>query len=162
MTSLSPFMSCPSFSSCSTNDCPLDPEAALHGGSHRSCPGEEACRAQRKTRERIAVEHGYPAAWGLTAKESSRDARRAAGQARWLALPTEERERRLAGLRQARERRRAPLAAERAGSLILRDLEHRLAEGAISPLPDAVRCSNPVTEAVHGVDSGVLERRAAR
>lgn len=88
-------MSCPRFEACSCNECPLDPLAAMHGGSHQHLEGEEQCRARRSSRERIAVAHGLPAAWALLPRERANDARR-----EWFAaLPAEERERRADALR---------------------------------------------------------------
>ena len=92
---------CPRFFDCSCNDCPLDPDAALHGGRRFALKGEERCRAQRASREAIAMAHGHPAAWGLLPREVRRDRRRAA----WLALPEDERQRRLAVLRPFRTAR---------------------------------------------------------
>jgi hypothetical protein len=88
------FRSCPRFGACCANDCPLDPAAALHGGPRHHEPDEEACRASRRTRERVATAHGLPARFALLRHERERDARRA----RWEALPLEEQERRTAGL----------------------------------------------------------------
>jgi hypothetical protein len=89
-----PFMSCPRYQSCSANDCPLDPEAAMHGGRHAALPGEEVCRASRRVRERVAAAHGLPVGFALLPRERARDGRRAA----WLALPAAVREQRAAGL----------------------------------------------------------------
>ena len=91
-----PFESCPQFESCSVNDCPLDPAAELHGGSHfsRKDDPETRCKAHRKSRERVAIAFGYAPDWARTRREVRRDAKRAA----WLALPLEERERRLKAL----------------------------------------------------------------
>lgn len=90
---LQPFEKCPQFESCSCNDCPLDPLAALHGGGRLSLPDDkrQECVATRATREAIAVACGYPVAWGWLAKE----ARRERARVRWLALPAEERQRRI-------------------------------------------------------------------
>lgn len=94
MSTLRAFESCPRFQSCNANDCPLDPDAALHGGRRSSLPGEEPCRAQRVVRERIASAHGLAAGFPLLSLERERDARRA----RWRALSPDVRARRAAGL----------------------------------------------------------------
>jgi hypothetical protein len=86
--------SCPRFSSCACNECPLDPLAAMHGGTRHVLENEEPCRARRATREAIAAKHGLPAGYALLPDEREHDAR----QARWEALPAEEQERRKAGL----------------------------------------------------------------
>ncbi|MCD6359270.1 MAG: hypothetical protein J7M38_00310, partial [Armatimonadetes bacterium] len=44
---------CPQWDTCSTPDCPLDPEYLQRGHSFE---GEEKCRAQRPTRLRIVEE----------------------------------------------------------------------------------------------------------
>jgi hypothetical protein len=90
-----PYLSCPRFECCSANDCPLDPESAMHGGPRQSVLGEETCRAHRAVRERVAAAHGLPLGFALLPHERERDAHRA----RWMALPPEVRERRTAGLR---------------------------------------------------------------
>jgi hypothetical protein len=92
-----PFESCPRFEGCSCNVCPLDPLAALHGGPRLALAGEEPCRVSRDARERVAVAHGYPPAWGWLPKEQRREKRRAA----WAALPPEERVRRADAARAA-------------------------------------------------------------
>lgn len=77
---MTPYQECPRYDSCSCNVCPLDPEAA----ARIALPGEEACRAQRTTREAIAAR--YPALIpmrGLLPREIRRDARKAA----WNDLP---------------------------------------------------------------------------
>jgi hypothetical protein len=94
VSAAAPFMSCHRYGYCSANDCPLDPDAAMHGGRHQAEPGEEMCRASRCTRERVATAHGLPAGFALFPRERERDARRA----RWEALPLEEQKRRAAGL----------------------------------------------------------------
>jgi hypothetical protein len=94
MAVLPAFMSCPHYHSCSANDCPLDPDAAMHGGRRFSLPGEEVCRARRRVRERVAAGAGLPPGFALLLHERVRAARRAA----WKALPAEERKRRAAGL----------------------------------------------------------------
>jgi hypothetical protein len=88
------FESCPSFAGCSCNDCPLDPASATHGGRRFALGGEEACRATKASRERVAVTHGLLASWGWTARELEAEARRS----RWLNVPDVERARRVAGL----------------------------------------------------------------
>jgi hypothetical protein len=97
-----PFEACPQFDACSVNDCPLDPAAELHGGSHfsRKDDPETRCRAHRSTRESVAVAFGYSRDWARTHREVRRDAKRAA----WLALPLEERESRLKKLEAARDK----------------------------------------------------------
>jgi hypothetical protein len=92
-----PFRSCPRFSDCSCNDCPLDPDAALHGGPRKARPGEMRCRATRSTRERIAMAHGYDQQWALLPGEDRPRGRRAG----WINMAPEARARRLAGLTRA-------------------------------------------------------------
>lgn len=87
-----PFYECPSYPICSAPVCPLDPNM----NQHFRLDTEEECRSSRPTRERIAAKYpGLLPTNGLKPKEVNRDKRRAA----FLALPVEERERRLAKLK---------------------------------------------------------------
>jgi hypothetical protein len=92
-----PLRFCPRFDACSANDCPLDPNAALHGGPCAALAGEMRCRATRSVRERIALAHGYDRHWALLPGEE-RPAGRRAG---WAGMTPDARARRLAGLRKA-------------------------------------------------------------
>ncbi len=93
-----PMYKCTKFNECSCNVCPLDPDMA----QMRALPGEERCRARRRTRAAIAAEYpGLLPTGGLTRAEVNGDRRRAA----WLALPAEERERRLSILATSRAKR---------------------------------------------------------
>lgn len=87
-----PFQTCPSFSSCACNNCPLDPSSALRGGTRTAVEGEEPCPANRATRERIAVENGIDPALVLLPRERRRDVARKA----WENLPPQVRDRVLA------------------------------------------------------------------
>jgi hypothetical protein len=89
-----PYRDCPQYDRCSCNDCPLDPRSATHGGDRVALEGEDPCSAQRKTREKVAMQHGYPAEWARLKRELKADGKRAA----WMALPEEERARRMARL----------------------------------------------------------------
>lgn len=79
---MKPYEECPQFDSCSCNACPLDP-AGLH-----ALPGEEPCRATRRTRVAIAERYGMA---GLTQREIVRDQRRAKAKARFEAMTPEQR-----------------------------------------------------------------------
>jgi hypothetical protein len=48
-----PYRECPSFEVCSCNVCPLDPNYELRA----RLPGEETCRAQKRTRVRIGSKY---------------------------------------------------------------------------------------------------------
>lgn len=86
---------CPKFNECSCNVCPLDTDMA----QMRALPGEDRCRARRSSRVAVAAQYpGLLPTGGLTRAEVSGDRRRAA----WLALPLEEREKRLSRLAAAR------------------------------------------------------------
>jgi hypothetical protein len=91
---MTPYIQCPSYQSCACNDCPLDPDAGLHGGPHRAVHGEDECRATRQTRERLASAHGLPTSWALLPCEVEHDRR----SATWARLTPEQRARRTAGL----------------------------------------------------------------
>jgi len=121
--------SCPRYSSCACNDCPLDGMAAMHGGTRHALDNEKPCRAHRATRETIAAKHGLPAGFALLPRERKRDASRA----RWEALPPEERERRKAGL----WRGRGP---------VLTGVGEGTSAGRADVAPDAPRSEDPVSK----------------
>lgn len=86
---MEPFRACPQYAGCNVNDCPLDPNAATHGGPAECLPGESRCKALRSTREGIAQDHGQVSSWAWTRREHDRERRRLAAQARWNALSPE-------------------------------------------------------------------------
>ena len=84
------FKECPSFDSCSVNDCPMA------DGAYTSFPNdpEIKCIARISSRQDIAAKHNLSNG-GLTTREQKRERRRAI----WAALAEEEKQRRLAGLK---------------------------------------------------------------
>jgi hypothetical protein len=96
------YQTCPSFPSCSCNGCPLDPGSALRGGTRVALLGEDACRATRGTRERIARAEGIDPRAVLLPHEVERDRRRAM----WATLTPDQRARRTAGLQRGPATRR--------------------------------------------------------
>jgi hypothetical protein len=104
MTRAEPYRECPRFPLCACNDCPLDPMAAMHGGTRHALELEEPCRARRAARESIAARHGLPAGFAVLPRERNCDARAAA----FAALPEGEQARRRTQLAEARKR--APAA----------------------------------------------------
>jgi len=48
-----PFKECPSFDTCSSNRCPLDPDIELR----QHIKGEEKCKARKKKRYEIGVKY---------------------------------------------------------------------------------------------------------
>lgn len=138
------YYSCPRFDSCSCNDCPLDPQAAMHGGSCRAVDGEEECRARRTVRERVASDAGLPAGFALLPRERNSDARRAA----WTALPADVQAQRRGQLEEAR--RRASALKETG---VLEATSSQRGNGA----DDALGVQSPVSGA-----AGTHEREASR
>lgn len=92
-----PYEECPQFEGCSVNRCPLDP--AVEVREQLANDPETRCGTRRSTRERIAAKYVDILPWqGLTPREQRKERARA----RWLALPDEERARRVARLESAR------------------------------------------------------------
>ena len=87
---MTPYLECPQFEGCSVNDCPL----ADGQFSNLPIDAETECKARISTRQAIGTKHGLTNG-GLTHKELKREERRA----RWNALPEEEKQKRLAGLK---------------------------------------------------------------
>jgi len=85
---VTPFESCPRYSSCSANVCPLDPDQ----DKRAFLPGESRCGVARTIRVRIAA--AYPTLLprgGLTLREH-------AAARTWAAMPASQREATLARL----------------------------------------------------------------
>ncbi len=77
MSKTFPMYECPSFNVCSAPLCPLDPDR----DERVSSKGEDKCRANRPTRERIGEKHANLLPYkGLTKREYD-------GKKRWEGLP---------------------------------------------------------------------------
>ena len=74
-----PYEECPSFNECSCNKCPLDPDLS----ERVVLKGEDKCKAQKPTRERIGKKHPNSLPYkGLTKREYD-------GRKRWANLPSD-------------------------------------------------------------------------
>ena len=93
-TNREPSYECPSYRTCSANQCPLDPDML----KRFSLPGEADCRTRRSIRTMIAARFPDLPTGGLNKAEMARDVRRALAKKRWEAMTPEERARRLAKL----------------------------------------------------------------